>query len=193
MLLHPQVRWNVLSVCRASDSDRAPRFRRALEELGATGSIADLDDSPDQQPLPDREVQDVVSTLLGNTSYDLLITHAPRGEYTRHLRHEEVSRAVASLWESGRASARQMWMFAYEDDNGSRLPQAVRAAHVKFPLRSAIWEQKYWIVTEVYGFSPESWEARATPHWEAFWCFESPSQLGRWLQREKNHESLSAV
>ena len=34
-----------------------------------------------------------------------------------------------------------------------------------------IWQKKYSIITEVYGFGADSFEARTTPHQEAFWIF----------------------
>ena len=35
-------------------------------------------------------------------------------------------------------------------------------------LPKDIWQQKYRIITEVYGFGPDSFEARTTPRREAF-------------------------
>ena len=37
ILLHPDWAWEVVSLCRASDPDRAPKFGRALDALGACG------------------------------------------------------------------------------------------------------------------------------------------------------------
>jgi hypothetical protein len=51
ILNHPN--WNcfILSLCRASDKNRAPKFYNALKILEAEGYIADLDDGPEQKPL----------------------------------------------------------------------------------------------------------------------------------------------
>src|ERR1017187_4949472 len=84
----------IVTLCRALDPDRAPKFRRVLERLGAEGEMADLDDGPDQAPLPFEHVQETTARLLAVTGYDLVLTHGPRGEYTRHQRHEECCRAV---------------------------------------------------------------------------------------------------
>jgi len=185
LLLHPKMTWRVFALCRAGDLDRAPKFRRALEELGASGDIADLDDGPEQAPLAPADVEETICRFLGADEFDLLLTHGPKGEYTRHRRHEETSRAVAALWQAGRIRTRELWMFAYEDGGGARLPEAIREAHRKLPLRSATWQAKRRIITEVYGFAPESWEARTTPRWEAFWCFTKPGQYARWQEKEK--------
>ena len=60
--------------------------------------------------------------------FDLIITHNPTGEYTRHIRHEEVSKAVIKLWHAGKISAGELWTFAYEDGNKKYYPKPVRKA-----------------------------------------------------------------
>ena len=92
ILTHPEYDWRVVTLCRASDPDRAPKFRQVLKEMGAVGEMADLDDEPDQVPLPMEEVQATISRLLDGNSYSLTLTHGPKGEYTRHRRHEECCR-----------------------------------------------------------------------------------------------------
>ena len=56
ILTHPEFHWRIVTLCRAQDADRAPKFRRVLEQLGADGEMADLDDGPDQLPLPAEQV-----------------------------------------------------------------------------------------------------------------------------------------
>lgn len=108
----------------------------------------------------------------GPPAFDLIITHSPQGEYTRHLRHEEVSRAVIALLRSGRIATRELWLFAYEDEQRRSYPRAIPVAPLQLLLPEEIWRRKYEIMTVLYGFSPESWEARTTPSSEAFWRFE---------------------
>ena len=177
ILMHPDVKWTVVTICRKSDPDRAPRFFKALDRLNATGAMGDLDDGPDQSPLAARDVQNTVLDLLGSHRFDLVITHGIWGEYTRHLRHEETGKAVAVLWNTGNLAAKQVWRFAYEDAGGSHLPRAVEDADLRTRLTEEIWRQKYDIITEVYGFAPDSFEARTTPKEEAFWRLKH--QTGR--------------
>jgi LmbE family N-acetylglucosaminyl deacetylase len=185
ILTHPGYSWFIATLCRKSDPDRSKKFSLALQDYAATGAMADLDDGPDQTILPSQDVQHALLQMLPALTYDLILTHAPGGEYTRHRRHEEVSQAVMALWEAGVISARALWLFAYEDDGGRRLPQAIETAHHFEALPEAIRQEKYRLITEVYGFSPESWEARATPQNEAFWCFESTSALQTWLDERR--------
>lgn len=51
MLEHRDWDWFVLSLCRADDRDRAPRFNHALSYLGAKGEVCDLNHGSEQQPL----------------------------------------------------------------------------------------------------------------------------------------------
>lgn len=172
IMLHPESEWTVVAVCRKSDPDRAPRFYRAVELLNARGLLGDLDDGPEQFPLTSHEVQNTVLELLPSGIFDLVITHGIRGEYTRHLRHEETGKAVFALWGTGRMSAKQVWRFAYEDGGGLYLPRAVQDADVRIELPNEIWLRKYDIITEIYGFAPDSFEAKTVPRQEAFWCFK---------------------
>src|SRR5512140_2408908 len=77
ILTHPEFLWRIVTLCRAADSDRAPRFRRILERLGAEGEMADLDDGPDQAPLPPEQVEETTARLLAGRSYNLILTHGP--------------------------------------------------------------------------------------------------------------------
>jgi len=184
ILAHRDWEWTVASLCRASDPDRSPRFFQALDALGSTGSMADLDDGPDQAPLDPRDVEETILSLLPEGRADLVLSHSPPGEYTRHRRHEAVGRAVLELWSAGRLAADAVWAFAYDDAGGARLPTAVPGADRVEELAEPVWREKYRIITAVYGFGPESYEARATPRTEAFWCFDSPAAARRWMNEK---------
>lgn len=181
ILYHPQWDWTVVSLCRASDMDRAPKFFKALQVFGAQGIMGDMDDGPEQIPLPLSTVEKQVLTLLPVQHYDLIITHHPQGEYTRHLRHEEVSRAVIGLWQQGKIMADELWVFAYEDGLKAYYPEAVPEATIYHVLEKDIWQQKYEVVTNTYGFTKDSWEAATTPLAESFWCFSNPEEALQWL------------
>ena len=171
LLSHPEWSIFIVSLCRGKDTDRAPRFHQTLECLGAKGAMGDLDDGPEQVPLPAIMVQDAILALLPVWDVDLLLTHAPGGEYTRHRRHEDISRAVQALCRKGDLSARRILEFAYEDGGRAYFPQARKDADLHLPLPEAIWQRKHDIITQVYGFDPSSWEAQTTPRTEAFNAF----------------------
>ncbi len=192
ILARPDWDWTLVTLCRGADPDRAPRFRRVLERLGARGAMGDLDDGPDQTPLPPAEVRTAILTLLSRTAvqggpsraFDGVLTHGPRGEYTRHRRHEEVSRAVADLWRSGELAAGRLFLFAYEDGGRAYLPRPRADAHLVETLAETLWRSKRDIITGLYGFGADSWESRAVPREEALWHFDSPTELARFVEIE---------
>lgn len=177
--------WHVVSVCRASDPDRAPKFYKALAELGASGVMGDVDDEPDQHPILGDLIQRVILSLLPQTRFDLIVTHSPFGEYTRHRRHEEVARAVADLWKTGRLESAELWMFAYRDGGkGERSDpsQPILGANRVSKLAQSVWRRKRRIVSDLYGFGVDSFEAEVAGPVEAFWRFHSPADYERWTK-----------
>ena len=173
LLLHPRWQCMVFALCRASDAERAARFYRVLEAFGATGEMADLDDGPAQDPLPDQQVAQTILALVNGRQFDLLFTHGPMGEYTYHLRHVETSRVVQRLWAGGELTAGQLCLFAYEDGGRAYYPRPRADAGVTIPLPPAILQEKTRIIRDIYGFAPDSWEAQAIPVTEAFQCIFS--------------------
>src|SRR5690606_23221310 len=134
------------------DSDRAPKFERVLKELNAKGEMGNLDDGAAQRRLDQKAVKNAILELLPKTNFDLIITHSPFGEYTKHLRHEEIGKAVIALWREKKIQTKELWAFAYEDDNKRYYPKAIATANILETLPENIWEEKYRIITELYGF-----------------------------------------
>jgi len=172
ILSHPTNKWFIVCLCRASDADRAARFHNTMKLLNSEGVMGDLDDGPDQKPLDEKELEEVILELLPKRNFDLIITHSSVGEYTRHLRHEEVNKAVVTLWHNGKVSADELWTFAYEDGNKAYFPRAIEKADIYEVLPEQIWLKKYKLITETYGFKKNTWEAETTPLDEAFWQFK---------------------
>jgi LmbE family N-acetylglucosaminyl deacetylase len=197
LLMHPESQWTVLSLCRASDLDRASRFQRATEMLGVNGLMADLDDGPEQASLSERMIQQTILSLLPSTRLDVILTHSPFGEYTRHRRHEEIGSAVGKLWTKGDIHSHEMWMFAYQDSGrgGKGDPPApIATAHQRLVLPEHIWLKKYQVMTDIYGFTPESYEAEIVQRKEAFWCFTNSVEYERWVESQRrNDESTRSL
>ncbi len=184
MLMHPNNNWFIACLCRKNDADRAQKFQKALITLNAEGVMGDLDDGPEQIPLDKKEVEKAIMKLLPKQNFDLILTHSPFGEYTRHLRHEEIGRAVIELWNAKKIVAKELWTFAFEDGNKKYYPQAIERATIHHKLPKRIWEEKYRIITEVYGFEKSAFEAKTTPKTEAFWKFNTPRDAQKWLEQE---------
>lgn len=184
ILTHPSWECFIVCLCRGSDPKRAPRFKQTLVLLRAEGIMGDLDDGPEQIPIPDFDLQQAILQLLPAIHFDLIITHHPTGEYTRHLRHEETSKAVIELWHAGKIRATTLWFFAFEDGAKAYYPKAVQNASICHRLSCLIWLKKYRLITKTYGFDPKSWEALTTPSTESFWQFSDPKRAVQWLKNK---------
>ena len=181
ILSHPSWQCFMVCACRGNDTDRAPKFYDALKVLKSEGAMGCLDDGPDQRPLDEAVVEGVILDLLPPKHFGLVITHNPSGEYTRHLRHEEVSRAVIQLWHAGKISTDELWTFAYEDGGREYLPKPVENAAIYQKISKQDWLKKYSLITEIYGFEKTSFEAETTPKAEAFWQFSNSEDAIKWL------------
>ena len=181
ILSHPSWKWFIVCLCRRSDTERAPRFYKALKVLKSEGIIGDLDDGPEQKPLDEKEVERAILDLLPPKHFDLIISHNTTGEYTRHVRHEEASKAVIKLWHAGKISTNELWTFAYEDGNMEYYPRPVENAPIYRTLTKRIWLRKYSLITETYGFEKNSFEAKTTPLAESSWQFTNSYDAQKWL------------
>jgi LmbE family N-acetylglucosaminyl deacetylase len=173
ILNNPSWNCHIISLCRKNDEDRAKKFYAALKILHSSGAMGDLNDEPEQLPINTDVVEEVILDLLPKKNYDLIISHNPTGEYTRHLRHEETSKAVINLWNKREITIKQLWTFAYEDGQKTYLPKAIDDASYFEELEEEVWQKKYKLITETYGFEKNSWEAQTTPKMEAFWIFDT--------------------
>ncbi len=181
ILSKPNWQCYIITLCRKDDPDRAPKFEQVLKILGVEGCMGDLDDSPEQLPLDEKELEKTILNLLPSHSFHLIITHSIYGEYTRHKRHEEIGRAVINLWHAGKLRTDELWAFAYEDHDKKYLPAVIEDAPVFFSLPHDVWLQKHYLITHAYGFNQDSWEAQTTPKEEAFWQFFNADPAYKWL------------
>jgi len=152
--------------------------------------MGDIDDGPEQDPLDEKELEKYILKLLPSTHFDLIITHDSKGEYTRHLRHEEVNKAVVTLWHNSRISAKELWTFAYEDGNKAYFPRAIEKANIYESLPEEIWLKKYKIITETYGYGKDSWEAETTPLAEAFWQYKDPHSAKKSIMKTEKELNI---
>ncbi|WP_286761670.1 PIG-L deacetylase family protein [Salegentibacter sp. UBA1130] len=188
ILTHPSSNWFIISLCRKNDKERASKFYQVLKILNAKGKMGNLDDGPEQSPLEKKIIESEILKLLPARNFDRIITHNPSGEYTRHIRHEEISQVVIELWYNNKIKTNELWTFAYQDGNKKYFPKAEEKA-IQYPLNKKIWKKKYALITEIYGFPPSGFEAETTPRIEAFWIFKDPKQAFKWLQYGGKHHA----
>lgn len=168
IIRHPTWHWTIVSLCRATDLDRVPRFYGVARKLGMNAFISDLDDSPILAPLSCdlHEIKDRISGFISG-DYDLIFTHGKSGEYTRHERHEQVHKAVQEMTES-RSLSGQPLFFDYEDCEGACIPRPKPGADIKVQLSLDEHREKQSIVRDIYGFQPGSREYEAAGPIEAY-------------------------
>lgn len=169
ILCHPSWEWTILSLCRASDQDRAPKFHLVCKALGAKGVIADLDDE-------DRLTQDRAARLakkiiadLDLGSFDLVFTHGKNGEYG-HARHKSVHQAVKESVGSGKLSAGILYGFNYAKTTRKKysLMAARPDSDFIYPLTDKVYKKKKKIMSEIYGFDPNGIDTSYCTNPEAF-------------------------
>jgi len=151
LLRFPGLEWTILSLCRASDDDRRPKFFRVCSHYGATGIITDLDDEnklSKKATLP--IIKKYIEEKIGRVKFDYLFTHGANGEYG-HKRHKGAHQAVRDMLKSGALNARQTFFFAYEPV-GEHKAAPRKDADIFLKLSPEEFKEKKRIVAEMYGY-----------------------------------------
>jgi LmbE family N-acetylglucosaminyl deacetylase len=173
ILQNPKWQWTIFSLCRADDSDRAPKFEKVCEHLNAKSIITDLDDESDE-PLSTDGIKEMILESLPSKEYDFIFTHGANGEYG-HIRHVGVHEAVAELVKEKKLKCEKLWYFDYipgkeksMHDQETFIPVANKKADWFVKLTQNQHKQKLKLVTEIYGFKPPIFETQAAGNEEAF-------------------------
>lgn len=150
--------WTIVSLCRASDADRKPKFDRVCKIYKAKGSIYDLDDET-LRPVDVEEVTEIIKKGLNKKNFDFIFTHGENGEYG-HIRHLDVHKAVERMIESGELNAEKVFFFNYMKGENVpypelKAPQPIENADMVLPLTDKELELKKEIVRDVYGYPNE--------------------------------------
>ncbi|MBI3588930.1 MAG: PIG-L family deacetylase [Candidatus Liptonbacteria bacterium] len=157
ILANPQVEWTIFSLCRADDTDRAPKFRKVCRFLGARGAISDLDDEEVlslRESLP--EIRRRIRRAIGSARFDYVFTHSYNGEYG-HPRHRGVSRVAREMVRSGEIKTQALYNFSYEFDEGKNLCRP-REEDVFVKLSPTLFRKKQKVISEIYGFRKSTFE-----------------------------------
>src|SRR3989338_1180069 len=164
--------WTILSLCRKSDSDRFPKFRKVCERYRAHSLISDLEDTA-LHPLKIEDVKSAITEALQEITYDYIFTHGANGEYG-HIRHREAHTAVKSLVEDKLLTCSKIYYFSYvlgkekaAKNHGSYLPIPGQGS-LRTELTQAEFSEKVKVVTQIYGFDPGSFEAMSCSRVETF-------------------------
>lgn len=176
MASRPDWQWTVMSLCRAEDPDRAPKFHALCARRGVHGIISDLDDGNPLAPIDVyRDIGGRIIDLLPSLRWDLCITHGRNGEYG-HPRHVHVHQAVLRLARSGPLACRELWTFAYDCEAPSGRCVPAEWADQFVPLTEEQLREKRRTIQEEYGFAADSFEATACISPESFYRVDRTRQ-----------------
>lgn len=164
----PQINWTILALCRASDRDRAPKFKKICTHFGTRAIITDLEDEGrlniQQSLIP---IKKLIVGAIKNKSFDYLFTHGPNGEYG-HERHIAVHLAIKQLLAKKFLNAQEAFFFNYKKTDLK--PKA--DSDFILSLSSKEFLAKKQVMTNIYGFAPQGTDVSYCTKVEAFKKFK---------------------
>jgi len=164
-LLANRNRWNatIISLCRKYDKDRSPRFKKVCKILKAKCFMSDLEDEK-LNKIPLNEVIKRIKKYL-NKKYDYIFTHGKNGEYG-HIRHIDVSLAVAEMLKKKILSCKKIFFFSYQKKSGICYARKNSDKFIK--LSHNFLEKKKDLIIKTYGFKKKSFEDLCCRSTESF-------------------------
>jgi len=170
IMKYPQFNWTIFSLCRASDRNRAPKFRRVCRQYRAQAVITDLEDDGRltiKQTLP--LIKKLILKKIGRNRFDLILTHGANGEYG-HDRHKGVQQTVKRLVEQEKLNTKRVLYFNYAKQGKKKFspPVARKNSDLKVELTAEQLARKKWIMTELYGFASDGIDVSYCTSPEAF-------------------------
>ncbi|MBI3622930.1 PIG-L family deacetylase [Candidatus Pacearchaeota archaeon] len=168
-LIRNKKNWSttIICLCRSSDKDRAPKFKKVCKILGVKGFIFDLYDKKLTRLPLTKHKKLILKTAEKN--YDYIFTHNSNGEYG-HIRHKETHKAVKQLLRKKLLKAKKVFFFSYlkrkNDFQGYARYNSNADNLIK--LNSKELNMKKHLIKEVYGFQKGGFEEKSSGKIEAF-------------------------
>lgn len=164
------ISWTIFSLCRESDGDREPKFRRVCAYNEASGIITDLDDEGKlslKETIP--VIKKIIIDKIGQQEFDYLFTHGANGDYG-HPRHIGVNKAVKELLEEQKLRVKNVFYFNYKKNKKGDRPLMIMKENSEFQLKlnKKDYHEKCRVVAEMYGYSFDGIDVNLSPNPEAF-------------------------
>ncbi len=156
--------WTIASLCRASDSDRKPKFEKVCGLYNAESVIFDLEDTL-LGPLDNSDVQKLLAQFE-KRDFDFIFTHGENGEYG-HIRHRDAHKAVLALAKEKKLKSKKLFVFSYKKANRFEIVPDGRETK-KIVLSRKELDSKKKIVAEIYGYAFDSPDVQYCTATEAF-------------------------
>ncbi|MCK5510583.1 PIG-L family deacetylase [Candidatus Parcubacteria bacterium] len=161
-----KIDWTIFSLCRASDRDRAPKFKRVCEYYGAQSIIADLDDeSKLSLEKAKEETKKIILEKIDFNKFDYIFTHGANGEYG-HERHIAVHLAIDELIKEKKINLETVFYFNYVKNKDNSLKPDSNSV-INQLLEKELSEKKR-VVAEMYGYPLDGIDVRYCTNPEAF-------------------------
>jgi len=168
---HSDINWTILSLCRASDIDRAPKFKKVCDFYKANSIIADLDDDNEVDfDILVASAKSIVKEKLEDNNFDYIFTHGANGEYG-HDRHIVVHKALNDLIKDKTLKPEKVFYFDYRKkyNNGSVMMVPGTNESILFELSLELYEKKRReVVSGIYGFDYDGIDAAYCTNPESF-------------------------
>jgi LmbE family N-acetylglucosaminyl deacetylase len=159
--------WNfdIVTLCRKDDLDRAPKFKEVCNELNVNHCMmGDLDDD-DLNDVRYEDIFERVKKMVKNDEYDYVFTHGLNGEYG-HKRHIEIFKAVNKMIKLRELKCKKVFYFSYRRENGSC--NINPSADKLIKLDKNTFSKKKNLIMETYGFPEGGFEEESCRNKEAF-------------------------
>jgi len=160
--------FTILSLCRASDTDRAPKFKKVCDYYGAKSIILDLEDDR-LNPVNINKIVGLIKNNLPEFKYDYIFTHGKNGE-SGHVRHKEIHEAVCNMIKKGILKTKKVLFFSYEKRENNFQGYAIynSNANMFIKLDDEELSLKKKFITEIYGYQKGGFEEKSSGETEAF-------------------------
>jgi len=174
ILKNKKADWTIFSLCRASDADRAPKFKKVCQHYGAKAIMTDLDDEgiltiSESVPI----IKKLITDKIQNKKFDFLFTHNKNGEYG-HARHKGVFMAVSGLMAEGLLKVENIFSFNYKKNNRNKFLSLAEKedSDIILNLSKNVFLKKKKIMTDIYGFTPDGIDVGYCTNPEAYKKFK---------------------
>jgi LmbE family N-acetylglucosaminyl deacetylase len=160
----------IISLCRADDKDRAPKFKRICDILKAKSFMSDLED----EKLHPVSIKEIIKRIkkFADKDYDEIYTHGENGEYG-HIRHIETNKAVRQIIEDKTIKTKKLFFFSYIKKKSRNTDTefdsyADKNASKFINLNNLEFLTKKYLIKNIYGFKNGGFEERSCRNVESF-------------------------
>ncbi|MHC4842736.1 MAG: PIG-L family deacetylase [Planctomycetota bacterium] len=187
LLMHPETKWTIVTLCGGDDEELKAKFTKAAEQFNAEPVMGDFNVETEELSSA-FQIQKALSKLLFAERFDVIITHSFWGEYSHTKMASLTAKSVLGMTRTGQLMAKQILQFAYEKKGESLLITPVPESDILIELDEELVEKKFQIITDIYGYSQDTVEVKSISNQETFWLLGQQTYPTR-AKEEKTDKS----